>query len=267
MKIIHRLEEYQRASRPVVLTIGNFDGVHRGHQKLIHQLTAYAHKIGGDSVVITFENHPSTLLNPDKPVELLCSHKHRMLLLEKLDVDVMASLWFSSEFANQSAETFLRSIVQNFPLSRLILGHDAKIGKGREGDRDRVVGLAKAMSFEVEYIDEFTNGSPISSSRIRQLIQKGSLDEEKKMLGREYSILTMAEPGIDRKVNLNVSGLCLPPVGAYVVEVRVRKEIFEGVASLTEGKEGKPCFELSLIKSLEEGLYGKEIEVIFRDYV
>src|ERR1700733_13700894 len=171
MKIIHSFNEYKRTSRPVVLTIGNFDGVHLGHQEIVKRLTTLAQMIGGDSVVVTFENHPSKLLNPDKPVNLLCSYKHKMLLLKMLNVDIVAVLRFSPEFANQSAENFLHKIVQSFPLSNLILGYDARIGKGREGDRHKIMKLAQAMPFEVAYIDEFmVDGSLVSRSGIRQMI-------------------------------------------------------------------------------------------------
>lgn len=265
MKILHNLEDYKPTSRPVVLTIGNFDGVHLGHQKLIKKLTSYAQKIVGDSVVITFENHPSQLLNPDKSINLICSYKHKVILLEKLNVDAVVGLKFSHEFANQSAEDFLLRILQIFPLSHLILGHDARIGKGREGDRHKVMQLAQEMSFEVEYLDVLTiHGSPVSSSRIREKIQNGYLDEVEELLGRKYSIFATAQAEIDtKKIKLNVSGLCLPPCKTYAVQVRVEDMIFSGEASLSLDENKKSHLEVLLLQPPEYPLNGKDIEVIF----
>jgi riboflavin kinase / FMN adenylyltransferase len=275
MKVIHTIDEYKRSSRPVVLTIGNFDGVHLGHQKVINRLTACASKIGANSVVITFQSHPRELLNPDKPISLLCSPKHKAILLEELNVDVLAVLEFSREFANQNVESFLLSLLHSFPLSLLILGHDARIGKGREGDRQKVMELARTLSFEVEYMDEFTiNGSSVSSSHIRQMVQSGCLRAAEKLLGRKYSIFGTIIPGLGcgkksnyLTVNLNVLGLCLPPYGEHAVRIHVEGKIFEGVAYLgvapSTCEAANSLLEIHLFQPSEYTLDGKDAEVIF----
>ena len=169
---------------PRVITVGMFDGVHLGHKSVIQETIREAKKIGGVSEVVTFENHPSSLLYPENKKLLIVSHAHKMQLIQQLNPDKVTSLPFTRELSDLSAEAFLSL----FKPKALILGYDARIGKGRSGDRAHLEELSQKMGFTLRYLPPLEQGgAPISSSRIREAIARGDLEEASRLLGRPYS--------------------------------------------------------------------------------
>src|SRR5437870_1942743 len=134
MKVIPSLNEANGFPHPVILTIGNFDGVHLGHQAVLNAVKEKAKIEQLPSAVITFENHPSTILRPNHPFLSLTSLPHKLKLFEKLGIDLVVVLRFTLNFSEQSAETFLHTVHQNLPFRELILGYDAKFGHDRQGN-------------------------------------------------------------------------------------------------------------------------------------
>lgn len=186
MKIYYRLEDHPINADPAVVTLGNFDGVHRGHQQLINKVIRTSKKINGESAVITFSNHPSTYFYPEKQFYYLSAPDEKIALLQKLGIDTLFVLKFDKEFAEQTAEVFLKKLTTIFPDLHLILGANAKIGRNREGDSRRVVELSKQLPFSVEFEEMLiVDNEPVTSSRIRQLIQSNLIAEAEKLLGRE----------------------------------------------------------------------------------
>lgn len=167
-----------------IVCLGMFDGVHLGHQAVINEVVRQAKAVGGKSVVITFENHPVTVLKPDVKIDLLTSPEEKLKLLEWLHVDVVVMLPFTREFANQTAEEFLEKLMRALSFKRLVLGFDTTIGKDRQGNREKVESLAPQMGFEVEYFKQIDlDGRTISSSIIRKLLAEGQRAEAHKLLG------------------------------------------------------------------------------------
>lgn len=278
MQIAYSLEEIPGTAQPVVLTIGNFDGVHLGHQALLKHLLQTARKQKALSAVLTFSNHPSTILRPNHSTPLLCSTEHKIQLLKSNNVDITIALPFTKVFSEQSADLFLHNVQKTLPFQTLILGSDAHIGKNREGDRTTVTALSKQFGFHVDYFPDYeVNGHRISSSQIRECIREGHLVQTKNLLGRCYSIYGQVLKGSGRgadfgfpTANLDVNGLCLPPLGVYAVSLLVDGKEYQGVANLgiapTVRQEADPILEVHLIDKHFD-LYGKYVEVFFHEYI
>lgn len=278
MQLFHSLSEPFPATASVVLTIGNFDGVHLGHQAVLDRVVTLAKRNGMRSAAITFDNHPSEVLRPGQRLFLLSTVAHKMKLLEELGIDFLILLTFTREFSEQSAETFLRRVRHCIPFSHLILGHDAALGKGREGNPQEVQALGKVMLFQVEYLAPFSvEGERISSSLIRTAVQQGDLDRAKALLGRGYSIYSQVIRGASRgtslgfpTLNIDVTSLCLPPLGVYAVKVIGKNSTWKGVANLgtapTVRSDNIPLLEVHLLGARED-LYGQNVEVLFQRYI
>jgi riboflavin kinase / FMN adenylyltransferase len=278
MKLIRELPLTPIFQTPSVITIGNFDGMHLGHQAVIKKLVETAHSKNLPSVVLSFENHPLEVLRPDIPICKICTPEHKIHLLEKMGVDVLILMTFTQEFSEQTAEEFLFNVQKKIPFSEMILGWDATLGKNKHGNKAVVQALAKKNHFHVHYLEQQNvDGLPVSSSQIRQMIQEGRLDQAQKLLGRTYSIYSTVYQGKGNgkklgfpTANLNVQGLCLPPLGVYAVTSIIDNVPFKGVANLgiapTMRKDHIPVLEVHIF-DCQENLYEKSIEVKFSSFL
>lgn len=261
-----------------ILTIGNFDGVHLGHQKVLAQLTERAKKHHAKSVVLTFKNHPSDILRPHLSVAKICTLEHKLHLLASSGIDAVILLEFTLDFSQQTVEEFLEKIYQAIDFNYLILGHDATIGKNREGNRQRVEEYAKHHHFEVEYVEPLIDGEqPVSSSRIRKHIQAGELTAASQLLGRPYSIQSNVITGLAKgkemgfpTANLDITGLCLPPLGVYRMIACYQNQQYPAVANLgkapTVRSDEKTLLEVHVLNQ-ELKLTGQTFEGIFCEYI
>lgn len=278
IQIIRSIDEYTPLQPPIVLTIGNFDGMHRGHQQVLQQVKNYADQHHAHSALITFENHPSTILRPDQPVELICSLEHRLKLFEEMGIKTVFLLTFNQDFANQTAEDFLIRLRQKLPFSHFVLGHDATLGRDRQGDPKVMQKLSERLGFTLEYLDSFLFGDlPISSSQIRRAIRTGDFKTASDLLGREYGIRGIVQKGMQvggklgfPTANLDVRGMCLPPRGVYAVKIQYENHEFHGVANLgtapTVRDTKDPLLEVHLL-DFEGDLSNECIEVIFVEFL
>lgn len=273
MQIIHDTATINVAKGPIALTIGMFDGLHLGHQAVLsHLIEKKKH-----SIVLTFSNHPLEILH-QKKIPHLTTLAHRLELLAQAGVDTAIVIPFTHTFSKQSAKVFLSYLKQLVPFSDLVLGYDATIGHERKGDRSQLVALALLLNFTLEYIDPILiDKITISSSRIRRLIEGGSLEKVSRLLGRRYSILTRVEQGSGKgrllgfqTANGAVEGLSLPPFGVYAVHVIFQKQCYLGVANLGYAPTvhtHRPAFLEVHLLECNKSLYGEEIEVIFLKYL
>lgn len=278
MRIIKNLNEKLPSKQSVVLTIGNFDGVHRGHMAVLNRTKELSNQVKGQTTVLTFENHPTQILRPSEHVKLICSLPHKIQLLEKFGIDNLILLPFTKEFSQHTAEEFLRSVSDCMPFTHLILGHDATLGKDRKGDRRLVEETAKSMGFQVEYLEPYRMaGSIVSSSEIRRLINHGQLPQVETLLGRKYSIYGPVIIGKSAgktigfpTANIDVGELCVPVFGVYAVHLLHDGKVYDAIANLgvapTVRKDLRPILEVHLLdKQLD--LYDHYVEVIFYDYI
>ena len=294
MKIIQNLEDYSPSASPISLSIGNFDGLHKGHQTLLMKLKEH----GKETIIFTFENHPSEILRPFSRTLQICYLAHKLKLLEEWGVDVVILKKFTKEFSLKTADTFIQELWEYIPFSHLILGHDATLGRNKEGDRSYLQAFANQHHFQLHFLSPYTyKENLISSTKIREYIQKGDLNQVKALLGRPYSIYGMVIKGMSQgshlgfpTANICVSGLCLPPLGVYAVTVIyhekclsedlcpketlskvIKKRIIKkGIANLgiapTMRHDNKPLLEVHLFMN-PKNLYDHYVEVIFEQFI
>lgn len=275
MQIFHSLQEFPHTQEPIALTLGSFDGVHLGHRAVLQELQRLVPQ--GKRVVISFSNHPSSILRPKTPVELLCTLPHRCKLLEEAGMDCLILLQFTPELANHSFEEFLRSVHSFCPFKYLVLGHDAAFGKERKGTQEAVQKLTSEMHFALDYLKPFVvEETPVSSSTIRTALREGDLSRVEKLLGRPFSISQdiQSGQGLGKRIgfptlNIPVEELCLPPLGVYAVLVKQGSKTFKAVANLgiapTVRTDRKPLLEVYLLEGhLDESLAP---EVLFHTFL
>ncbi|MFN5333918.1 MAG: bifunctional riboflavin kinase/FMN adenylyltransferase, partial [Bacteroidota bacterium] len=172
-----------------VVTIGTFDGVHLGHQKIIQQLKEEAFSIGGESVLITFHPHPRHIIHPDLHLSELTTLEERIQLLRKYGIDNLVVVPFTETFASLSAEKYIQEfLVENFHPHKIIIGYDHKFGNNREGDFHLLEKWASHYHYEVKEIDEqLIQESIISSTKIRTALLNADIEKANQFLGHPYS--------------------------------------------------------------------------------
>lgn len=274
MQTFSALEIPRLSSKPVALTIGNFDGVHLGHQAVLSRLKQIAKSEGGTCAAITFENHPSKILRPKHAVESLCTLSHKVRLIEELGIDHLFLIPFTRDLARLSADAFLKQIRQFFDFYHLVLGSDAAFGRDKHGDIETINKISKDENFFVEYLPAVKAGAMIvSSTHIRSALVHGDFATVCRLLGRPYSIYSKVIPGTRNgraigfpTANLRVDGLCLPPFGVYTVWLLHKGNRYPGVANLgrapTLKQEKTPTLEVHIF-NYQDALYDEDVEVEF----
>ncbi len=275
MSIIRDLSELKKPLKNPVLTIGNFDGVHKGHLALFNKVKEVAKEIKGTSVVMTFYPHPIKVLgNKDGP-PLITPIEQKLSLIKKAGIDIILCLPFTKEFAKISAKEFVEKIlVEKIGVRCVVVGYDFAFGKGREGDISFLKEMGKRFGFDVIVIEPVSiNGTVVSSTKIRELVQEGRIDETKILLGRNYQIEGIVVKGKDRgakilgypTANLNLIDELTPKKGVYAVRVYVEDKVYDGVANIGYNPTfGDKSFSVEThIIGFKGNLLGKKIRVEF----
>ena len=179
MEIIKGIENLKRPFRNPVVTLGNFDGVHLGHQKIFQRVKEGASKSHGESVVITFEPHPLKVLAPERFLPLLAPFRKKMMLIEKSRMDTVLCIEFSLAFSEMSPLEFIETIlVEKVKVKKVVIGYNYHFGKRQIGDAQTLWDAGKVFRFDVEIVEPLKIGSTIvSSSKIRDLIQQGEIEK------------------------------------------------------------------------------------------
>jgi riboflavin kinase/FMN adenylyltransferase len=258
-----------------VVTVGVFDGVHRGHADVLARTTALARELGCQPVVITFRRHPDAFLRGKAP-KLIVSLRHRLLLFARAGLGASVVLDFDERIRRITAEEFAREILATGLRARaLVLGFDAALGKDRQGTPERFAELGAGLGFEVRVVPPLlVGGAPISSTAIRTAIESGELAEAERMLGRPVSVLGKVVAGSRRgrllgfpTANLDLEGEVRPPAGVYAVRVLARGRQHGGVMNIGQrptfgGQEPHEVLEVHLLEFAGD-LYGEDLEVWF----
>jgi riboflavin kinase / FMN adenylyltransferase len=263
-------------ARPVTLTIGNFDGVHRGHQAMIERVTKAARELGLASCVMTFEPHPRELFAPDQAPTRLTSLREKLELFSQLDLGAVLVSRFDYDFARIGAEEFVeRILVRGLAVRWLLVGDDFRFGARRAGDFDLLARAGRERGFEVVRMDTCTvDGVRVSSTAVRERLAAGDLDGAACLLGRPYSISGRVVRG-DRlgvqlgfpTANVRLEHNHPPVMGIFVVEVQgLGPAPLQGVASLgvrpTVKAGGAPTLEVHLL-DFDREIYGLRVQVSF----
>jgi riboflavin kinase/FMN adenylyltransferase len=255
-----------------VLSIGVFDGVHAGHKMLIERMLDEGKARGLTGGIVTFHPHPITVVRPDVQFAYIESLERRVELLRSLGVDFVSVLQFTSELQQVSARDFCRLLVEEAGMRMLVVGEDFTLGRGREGTVDRLIEFGEDMGFEVVPVELLGDSSEgVSSSRIREALAAGHMDEVASLLGRPFSLRGPVVRGNERgrtigfpTLNIGVSAdRALPPNGVYVTRAEVGGRTFEactniGVQPTFDGTER--LVETHLL-DFEGDLYGEVADV------
>ncbi len=275
MQILKREDLPQNFSYAVA-TIGNFDGVHLGHQALFKETVRRARKKNGQAIAITFDPHPIQVLRPHPPLKLICTLEQKIKLIEKAGLDYLLLLEFTPELAALEAEDFVEEIlVRGLGIKELIVGYDYRFGRKRRGDTELLKILSRRFGFEVVVIPpQKVNGLIVSSTLIRELITEGEVELAAKLLGRPYLLCGEVIPGHGRgrrllgfpTANLKLSReKLLPKPGVYAVYVHFDHQKLPGVMNLgfnpTFG-DGYLSAEVHIF-DFEGDLYGQRICLAF----
>ncbi len=223
------------------LTIGVFDGVHRGHQEIIRHLTAGAHQRNASAVVLTFYPHPEVVLGKQKNFQYLSLPEEKAALLDALHVDALLTHPFNRETAALSAEEFLARVQEKLHASRILVGYDFALGRGREGNAERLAEIGEKLGFEVQtFKPVLENDEIISSSHIRAYLASGRIREANDMLGRPYTLRGRVVHGDGRggKIGLPTANLrvpaekIVPAQGVYACFAEVGGKTFSAVTNI-----------------------------------
>jgi len=273
MQIIRKLEDITEKFRNACVTIGNFDGVHRGHQLLFNTVVQKARRHDGVSVAITFDPHPLQILRPDG-IKLISTIEQKIELVEIAGIDVLVIVPFSKEFAATTAESFVDEIlVRKIGVKELVVGYDYAFGKGRTGDINFLREEGDRKGFPVTVVEaHYEDEILVSSTRIREVISQGEMEVAKHLLGRNYQMRGIVQVGKQRggseigfpTANLELDSKDLVPKhGVYVTQVICEGKCYGGVLNIGMN----PTFgENNLVAEthifdFNQDIYGKPIKI------
>jgi riboflavin kinase/FMN adenylyltransferase len=274
MKIFHGTEN-ANITRPTVLTLGVFDGLHLGHQRIMQTVVTRAKAAGVAATAITFDPHPRAVLHPESAPPLLQTLDQRLANLEVLGLDQAIVIKFDREFASQPAEIFLESIVRDrLHAQEVYLGHGFAFGKDRGGNIDLLRTTGEKLGFLADEVDEVRlRGQRVSSSAIRKLLAAGKINLARRMLGRPYGVEGVIIRG-DRRghtigfptANLKPHNRVIPKYGVYATATLVdgywRKSITNIGVRPTFETSPEPSIE-TYIFDFDGELYGDVLRVRF----
>lgn len=236
--------EHFRIEKPTILTIGTFDGVHLGHQKILNRLKELKTKHGFNTVILTFDPHPRKVIFPNQnDLKLITDTPEKLKLLEKHEIDITVVYPFTKHFAMMEAEAYVRDIlVRNLKVKHLIIGYDHRFGNNREGDINVLKSFAERFNYEVEEISvQDINTISVSSSKIRHAIEKGDVELANTFLGYSFFLTgtvikgkqlgrTIGYPTANLQINDSIK--LLPAIGVYFVEVMHQNQLFYGMLNI-----------------------------------
>ena len=280
MEILRSIIELESLRGPLFLAIGVFDGVHLGHQAVISTVTSHARSADGTPLVVTFDPHPVKVLRPHHAPHLLTATQHKIALIRDLGVEHLLVINFDKKFAATSPEKFVEELLTHSrPLSEICVGHEWSFGKDRRGNLNLLKGLGAQFDFNVVGIPPMmVSGEVVSSTAIRQAVEKGDFPKAVEMLGREYTILgtVMRGDNLGKKIgfptaNLSAHSEQFPPNGVYLAEAWIRGVSYHGVINLgyrptvSSGKSER-VLEIHLL-DFNRDIYGEDVEVRFVSYL
>ena len=274
MKIVRGTKNINGPFTYPVVTLGNFDGVHVGHQILFKKAAEIASEKKGTSIAFTFEPHPLKVIAPEKVPPLLTHFHKKMELIEACNIDSVICADFTRQFADQRPRDFSENILKGKICAKeVVVGFDYAFGRGREGTIAYLKKMGEEFGFVVHVVDPFQlDGLTVSSSHVRELIEAGNMESARKFLGRHYSIVGPVISGYKTgqaigfpTANIDTSKVQIPGTGVYAVRMIYQNNSYDAVANIGFN----PTFHrdrLSVevhIFDFNQLIYGKEVEVEF----
>lgn len=283
MQILREISAYHPAKgRPLILGIGNFDGLHRGHQALIGHVLHEARTCRGVPALLTFRTHPQHVLHPAAKPRLLFSGAHKLFLFAQSGIQLCFWLDFTPALARTDPVVFVRDwLFRRLGVREICMGYNARFGRDRKGDGALMGLLSRELGFKFSQIPPVkAAGETVSSSRIRRLVEAGELNDARDCLGRAFSVLGRVVRGAGRgkslgypTANLELESRILPPAGVYPVWVRRvggltikpgKDKVFNLQPKLFQWVKG--VLNLGIRPTFEDGKAGLQLEVFLLDY-
>ena len=274
MEIYRHIDDRLLSIPAPILTMGNFDGIHLGHQALLRRVVEDARGRGGAAVVLTFEPHPLKVLAPERAPRLILAHKDKIRLLQSLGIDVVIIQAFNPAFASLEAEEFVRRyLIDGLKVRKVWVGKDLRFGKGRRGRVEDLIRWGQEGGFEVGVLEAVQiGGLRVSSSRIREQLMRGEVHEVKKFLGRYHFISGRVVPGHQRgrqlgfpTANIVTRTEVLPPDGIYATFLQSGGHCWSSVTSVglnpTFG-DGPRTIE-TYVLDFSGDLYDQPVKLVF----
>ena len=282
MDVIRGIGQIPAGFRCAAVTIGNFDGVHLGHRVIFERLVAEARREGCKAAAITFDPHPKMVLHPERrPFYLLSTSEEKTRLIGALGVDVLILIPFTLEYAQTTAESFVREVLwERLRVRKVLIGHDYTFGRGREGNADFLREAGSRLGFAVEVISPVRVGETmVSSTTIRKALLAGEVRFAATLLGRPYNVRGEVIHGSGRGAGLGFPTAnvlpekeLLPPGGVYAIRVLFEGRRHDGVLSIGtnptfagEIRTGASCAIEAHLFGVAEDLYGKTLDLLFID--
>lgn len=276
MEVFQNPSELKGKAGRFCVAIGFFDGVHLGHQQILHQTIADAEVHGAASLVVTFDRHPATVVAPERAPRLIYPKWKRTSVIRGEGVDYLLEIPFDKEFSQKTGEEFISYLQTGLGnLNSICVGGLFSFGKGRSGNVSLLKDLGQRDGFNVHGLSAVAlDGESVSSTRIRGVIEHGEFDAASQMLGRGYSLCGEVIKGdqVGRQLgfptaNLSIEGMRTPPHGVYAVRVKVEGETHCAVFNLgmrpTLQSPTPSLHAEAHLLDFEGDLYGKRIEVSF----
>jgi riboflavin kinase/FMN adenylyltransferase len=280
MRVFRDLEHLP-AFRHAIVTIGTFDGVHRGHQKLIARINGLARQHDGESVIVTFHPHPRLVINPeDTSLKLLNTTEEKVKLLNQYGVDNVVVVPFSRHFSEQEAEEYISHfLVRCFHPSYIVIGYDHRFGKDRKGNFDLLNTCKAQYGYEIEAIPkEMLDDIAISSTKIREALQAGHISVANELMGHHYTLSGIVVKGLQngRKLGYPTANIqvadpnkLIPSPGIYAVIVHHQDRLYKGMLSIGfnptfQGTE--QTIEVNIL-DFDKDIYGEPLTLDFIQFI
>lgn len=242
MKIFNSIKSFN-ATKPTIVTIGTFDGVHLGHCKILEQITKSAHSMHCESLVLTFFPHPRMVLQEDTEMKQLNTLDEKIELLDNLGIDNLIVHPFDKEFSRLTAEEFVKEVlVDVFKIKKIIIGYDHRFGRNRTATIDDLIQFGETYGFEVEQISaEEINEVSISSTKIRNALLEGNIELATRYLGYNYSLTGMISKGKQlgrtigfptANINIEEEYKLIPLKGVYIAKSVLNEKTFFGMMNI-----------------------------------
>jgi len=273
MRHYHSLEEV--SAQNAWLTIGVFDGVHRGHREIIRKLVKDAHAHNAPAALLTFEPHPASVLSGQE-IKCLTTSNERADLLASLGVDIVITQRFTRDLSTATAFEYMSQLKQTLGLKHLLIGYDFALGKGREGNANRLTEIGKELDYEVEVINALSDESGvISSTEIRKLVATGNITEAAKLLGYNYTIGGKVIHGAERgrQIGFPTANIDYPKQkatpfnGIYACWAHLGNEIFMAATNIgfnpTFTPERQTASLEAYLLNFDRDIYGQHIKLEF----
>lgn len=279
MKIIYGLKIPLLKIKSSFCTIGVFDGVHLGHEEVIKAAVLKARQSRAKSVVITFLNHPASVISPGKVPPQLATLEQKLEFFKRLNVNIVILLKFTSSIASMPPEKFINILVDNICMKGIIVGHDYVFGQKKAGNAELLIKLGEKLGFSVLELKPLKiNNIIVSSTVIRKLIQKGDIPAANKLFGRSYIISGKVVHG--RKIgktlgyptaNILPFNQLIPANGVYMVSVVLNRKKLSGLCNIgynpTFNKDKRRISIEVYIKDFKGRIYGKKIRLFFLEKI